>query len=155
MEGQGFSSVFDCKWSPDGLSIAATDAYGHIIILGHGNQKPFDEIQYEQFFHTDYRPLLWDESGLVKDEQTGIEPHLMVPPFLVNADGAPYPPNIQKFVPGRENLSSSLQVAVTNRIEEGMQVSLLYGANNSTQGKVHMFFQGRCELYLACQLWTA
>ena len=70
MEGQGFSSVFDCKWSPDGLSIAATDAFGQLLILGHGNPEPYEAIEYEQFFHTDYRPMLWDERGVVLDEQT-------------------------------------------------------------------------------------
>lgn len=39
----------------------------------------------------------------VLDEQTNMEPHLMPPPFLVDSDGAPYPPEIQKLVPGKEN----------------------------------------------------
>lgn len=39
----------------------------------------------------------------VLDEQTNMEPHLMPPPFLVDSDGSPYPPEIQKLVPGKEN----------------------------------------------------
>lgn len=30
-------------------------------------------------------------------------PHLMPPPFLVNIDGDPYGPRLQRLVPGREN----------------------------------------------------
>lgn len=36
------------------------------------------------------------------DEQTQIPPHLMPPPFLVDIDGNPYPPMLQRLVPGRE-----------------------------------------------------
>jgi len=39
----------------------------------------------------------------VLDEQTNMEPHLMPPPFLVDSDGSPYPPETQKLVPGKEN----------------------------------------------------
>lgn len=37
------------------------------------------------------------------DEQTQMAPHLMPPPFLVNMDGDPYPPEYQRLVPGRES----------------------------------------------------
>lgn len=37
------------------------------------------------------------------DEQTQTAPHLMPPPFLVDVDGNPYPPELQRLVPGREN----------------------------------------------------
>lgn len=58
----------------------------------------------EVFFHTDYRPLIRDTNNFVLDEQTQQPPHLMPPPFLVNIDGNPYPPLLQRLVPGRENL---------------------------------------------------
>jgi hypothetical protein len=58
----------------------------------------------EVFFHTDYRPLIRDANGFVLDEQTQQPPHLMPPPFLVNIDGNPYPPALQRFVPGREGM---------------------------------------------------
>ena len=57
----------------------------------------------EQFFHTDYRPLIRDSNGYVLDEQTQQPPHLMAPPFLVDVDGNPYSPERQRLVPGREN----------------------------------------------------
>lgn len=37
------------------------------------------------------------------DEQTQMPPHLMPPPFLVDIDGNPYPPYLQRLVPGREH----------------------------------------------------
>jgi len=54
------------------------------------------------YFHTDYRPLVRDMNNYVLDEQTQLAPHLMPPPFLVDVDGNPYPPRIQRLVPGRE-----------------------------------------------------
>lgn len=38
------------------------------------------------------------------DEQTQLAPHLMPPPFLVDSEGNPYPPALQRLVPGREHL---------------------------------------------------
>lgn len=56
------------------------------------------------FFHTDYRPLIRDAHHHVLDEQTQLAPHLMPPPFLVDSEGNPYPPVLQRLVPGREHL---------------------------------------------------
>lgn len=61
------------------------------------------QIPKELFFHTDYRPLIRDGNNYVLDEQTQTAPHLMPPPFLVDVDGNPYPPALQRLVPGREN----------------------------------------------------
>lgn len=47
-----------------------------------------------------------DYNHTVLDEQTQIAPHLMPPPFLVDVDGNPYPPALQRLVPGREHCSS-------------------------------------------------
>ncbi|KAG8212773.1 hypothetical protein J437_LFUL019732 [Ladona fulva] len=55
------------------------------------------------FFHTDYRPLVRDANHWVLDEQTQTAPHLMPPPFLVDIDGNPHPPALQRLVPGRRN----------------------------------------------------
>lgn len=60
------------------------------------------KLPKELFFHTDYRPLVRDTNHWVLDEQTQIPPHLMPPPFLVDIDGNPYPPMLQRLVPGRE-----------------------------------------------------
>ena len=45
----------------------------------------------EQFFHTDYRPLMRDRNHYVVDEQTQLPPHLLPPPYLVNIDGHAHP----------------------------------------------------------------
>lgn len=64
------------------------------------------QLPTELFFHTDYRPVLRDASHYVVDEQTQVMPHLMPPPFLVDADGNPHPAKYQRFVPGRETCTT-------------------------------------------------
>ncbi|KAJ8985649.1 hypothetical protein NQ317_015145 [Molorchus minor] len=104
IEGQGYGAIFDVKWSPDGCVIAASDSHGHILTFGFGNGSPyFEQLPTELFFHTDYRPLVRDSNHYALDEQTQIAPHLMPPPFLVDIDGNPYPPMLQRLVPGREH----------------------------------------------------
>ncbi|KAG7201707.1 hypothetical protein KM043_004433 [Ampulex compressa] len=104
IEGQGNGAVFDAKWSPDGTMLAATDSHGHLLIYGFGSGvERLKIIPKELFFHTDYRPLIRDTNNYVLDEQTQTAPHLMPPPFLVDVDGNPYPPALQRLVPGREN----------------------------------------------------
>lgn len=104
IEGQGPGAIFDCKWSPDGLMLASTDAHGHLAIFGYGSfHKRYDIYPDHVFFHTDYRPVIRDANHYVVDEQTQCAPHLMPPPFLVDVDGNPHPPPVQRLVPGREN----------------------------------------------------
>ncbi|EEC15316.1 WD-repeat protein, putative, partial [Ixodes scapularis] len=108
IEGQGHGAVFDCKFSPDGLLFASTDSHGHISVFGYGSSDPYKKAsQSLQFFHTDYRPLIRDAQQHVLDEQTQCAPHLMPPPFLVDIDGNPYPPALQRLVPGRERCHDS------------------------------------------------
>lgn len=107
VEGQGVGEVYDVKWSPDGSHVAASDAYGHILIFGFDCGDPrLKQLPKELFFHTDYRPLVHTPERAVLDEQTQMPPHLMPPPFLVDIDGNPYPPMLQRLVPGRENCTS-------------------------------------------------
>lgn len=75
----------------------------------------------ELFFHTDYRPLMRDANQTVLDEQTQVAPHLMPPPFLVDVDGNPYPPNLQRLVPGREHCTTEQLVPNIVVNHEGMQ----------------------------------
>ena len=56
------------------------------------------------FFHTDYSPLIYDDHHCVLDKETNLAPHLMPPPFLVDEEDNPYPPALQRLVPGRENM---------------------------------------------------
>ncbi len=107
IEGQGHGGIFDAKWSPDGTMIAATDSHGHILMFGFGSgHERLKMLPKELFFHTDYRPLIRDSNYYVLDEQTQLAPHLMPPPFLVDVDGNPYPPAMQRLVPGRESCPS-------------------------------------------------
>lgn len=50
---------------------------------------------------------MMDAAGFVLDEQTQLAPNVMPPPFLVNADGQPYPPEVQRLVPGKERCSQT------------------------------------------------
>lgn len=67
-----------------------------------------------------------DALGGALDEQTETPPHLMPPPFLVDVEGAPHPPEFQRLVPGRENLTLSQLIPHTdvarNRIDIMIQV---------------------------------
>ena len=74
----------------------------HYVITGPSDS--FKKLPKAIFFHTDYRPLIRDAHHHVLDEQTQLAPHLMPPPFLVDSEGNPYPPALQRLVPGRENL---------------------------------------------------
>jgi len=104
-DGHGYGAVYDAKWAPDSLNIAASDSHGHVLFFGMTSKQSYEACPIEMFFHTDYRPLLRDANHHVVDEQTQAAPHLLPPPFLVDIEGNPYPTYIQKLVPGREHLS--------------------------------------------------
>ena len=36
--------VFDCKFSPDGLSCAAVDSYGFLTIMGFGSDEQYSKV---------------------------------------------------------------------------------------------------------------
>jgi len=109
IDGQGHGAIYDAKWCPDNLNIAASDSHGHILFFSansdEGRGLCYNKCPEEMFFHTDYRPLLRDSAHHVVDEQTQCAPHLLPPPFLVDVEGNPYPADIQRLVPGREHLS--------------------------------------------------
>jgi len=105
INGQGHGAIYDAKWSPDHLHVAASDSHGHVLFFGTGSSKPYEKCPEEMFFHSDYRPLLRDAAHHVVDEQSQCAPHLLPPPILVDIEGNPYPADIQRLVPGRENLS--------------------------------------------------
>ncbi|XP_046581352.1 bromodomain and WD repeat-containing protein 3-like [Haliotis rubra] len=119
IEGQGHGAVFDCKFAPDGLSFAAVDSHGHLLMFGFGSNEKYQKVPKEVFFHTDYRPLIRDANNYVLDEQTQQPPHLMPPPFLVDIDGNPYRPITQRLVPGRENCKDEMLIPEVAVNEEG------------------------------------
>ncbi|XP_053397072.1 bromodomain and WD repeat-containing protein 3-like isoform X3 [Mercenaria mercenaria] len=121
IEGQGHGAVFDCKFSPDGTMFTATDSHGQMMIYGYGENERCNELPDQLFFHTDYRPLIRDSNNYVLDEQTQQAPHLMPSPFLVDIDGNPYPPDIQRLVPGREHCRDDQLIPEVAVNEEGEQ----------------------------------
>ncbi|KAK6107108.1 WD domain G-beta repeat family protein [Brugia pahangi] len=104
IEGSGYGAVFDFAISPDGTLVGAVDSHGHLSILGIGTNQMAKTTPKEQFFHTDYMPLILDENNYFVDEETEIAPHLMGPPRMVDADGVDYDDDIQALVPGRDLL---------------------------------------------------
>ena len=70
-QSQGHGAIFDAKWCPDHLNIAASDSHGHVLFFGTNSvQAKGASCPEEMFFHTDYRPLLRDAAHYVLDEQT-------------------------------------------------------------------------------------
>ncbi|VDK71960.1 unnamed protein product [Onchocerca ochengi] len=104
IEGSGYGAIFDFAISPDGTLAGAVDSHGHLSILGVGTNQMAKTTPKEQFFHTDYMPLILDENNYFVDEETEIAPHLMGPPRMVDADGVDYDDDIQTMVPGRDLL---------------------------------------------------
>lgn len=138
IEGQGHGGIFDAKWSPDGTMIAATDSHGHMLIFGFGTgHKRLKEMPKELFFHTDYRPLVRDNNYYVLDEQTQLAPYLMPPPFLVDVDGNPYPPSMQRLVPGRENCTNEQLVPDIGENEPRSEIDRLIEALAHRQNPVN------------------
>ena len=37
--------MFECRFSMDGLSFAATDALGHLILFGFGDDQPYQKVR--------------------------------------------------------------------------------------------------------------
>ena len=62
------------------------------------------------FFHTDYRAITHNVSDLPVDQLSDRQPHLLPPPWLIDSEGAPYPAEYQKFVPGRFKLTEQENV---------------------------------------------
>ena len=41
---EGISCIFDCKWSPDGVTFAAADSHGYLSVCGFGCSKPYEQV---------------------------------------------------------------------------------------------------------------
>ncbi|KAI1722215.1 WD domain, g-beta repeat domain-containing protein [Ditylenchus destructor] len=91
------AAIFDLAVSPDGTTVAYVDTDGFLSILGlSSNQKLF------------FRQLTMDQAGYVLDENTGLAPHNMDPPILVNSEGIPYPDDVQKMTPGNDLVNNPI-----------------------------------------------
>ncbi len=119
INGQGHGAIFDAKFNADGSMFVSTDSHGHLSLFGLATSRAYEPIPEQMFFHTDYRPLARDAAHYVIDEQTQIAPHLMPPAFLVDIDGNPYEPEVQRLVPGRENCAHHQLVPLVSNNENG------------------------------------
>uniref|UniRef100_A0A7I4XXM5 Bromo domain-containing protein n=1 Tax=Haemonchus contortus TaxID=6289 RepID=A0A7I4XXM5_HAECO len=103
VEHRGHSALFDLDISRDGCTVAAVDSLGHLTIYSVAS-KSTRPVPKQQFFNTDYSPLLMDDTGWVLDEATGIAPQLLPPPLLTDQDLVPLADEWQDTVPGRDLL---------------------------------------------------
>ncbi|GMT28914.1 hypothetical protein PFISCL1PPCAC_20211, partial [Pristionchus fissidentatus] len=96
------AAIYDVNITKDGNRFAIVDNKGHVSLYGLGSNMKAKKVPREQFFSTDYRPILMDNAGWAVDEYTGVAPHLLPPPKLINMDLDEYGPEIQVLVPGRD-----------------------------------------------------
>jgi hypothetical protein len=83
----------------------STDSHGQISIFGFGSEASYLDMPKEQFFHTDYMPLI-RERNTILDERTKLPPHCMPYPFLVNFLRVPHEPRIQRMIEGKAALTN-------------------------------------------------
>uniref|UniRef100_A0A1I7WT84 Bromo domain-containing protein n=1 Tax=Heterorhabditis bacteriophora TaxID=37862 RepID=A0A1I7WT84_HETBA len=112
VEHRGHSALFDLDVSRDGCSMAAVDSLGHVLIFGLGSNQAAKSVPKQQFFHTDYTPLIQDDSGWVLDESTGLAPHLMPPAHLTDQDLLAHDAEWQRYVPGRDGIKVDNEPAI-------------------------------------------
>ena len=96
----------------------------------------------EQFFHTDYRPLMRDRNHYVVDEQTLLPPHLLPPPYLVDIDGHAHPACYQEAL---LRLVRPVEQVRQERSVEEMEDYDEYMKKHLSQVKQHTFGFGRAR----------
>lgn len=96
----------------------------------------------EQFFHTDYRPLMRDRNHYVVDEQTQLPPHLLPPPYLVDIDGHAHPACYQEAL---LRLVRPVEQVRQERSAEEMEDYDEYMKKHLSQVKQHTFGFGRAR----------
>ncbi|KXS12161.1 YVTN repeat-like/Quino protein amine dehydrogenase [Gonapodya prolifera JEL478] len=86
------AAVLDAKFSPDGLSIVASD-FENCCTVFSVDSKPEDYIEtpLQQFFATDYDPIRVDTTFFVIDENTQLAPHQMQRTNVCNLTYTPWP----------------------------------------------------------------
>ena len=52
--GQGHGAIYDAKWSPDRLHVAASDSHGHVLFFGPSSSEPYQVIHYHYSLWTGY-----------------------------------------------------------------------------------------------------
>ncbi|CAJ0915237.1 unnamed protein product, partial [Mesorhabditis belari] len=123
LETGGCSPLFDLALSEDGTSLAVVDANGRLTLFGMGMamgsnrmvKLPRTQIKMQ---NNNFGPLTYDALGFPYDHRTGIPPHLLPPPRLMQTDFVISEEMHRLIVPGRDvdNVrEEELQCAWTHR----------------------------------------
>lgn len=135
--------VHDCRFSPDGFSMVSTDSYGCVTLYSILSDALTKNTPKEQFFSTDYVPLIWDVEHSCLDSDTHMPPHMMPPPYLVDADNVPLPPHQQNIILRQlkpkidtyqvlpQKSPVNYQEVIRERLKQGNTPSLLMTSNSS------------------------
>ncbi len=90
----------DVEFSPDGLSFVVGDRLGRWSLYGIGTAMKERQagrcIPLEQYFETDYNEMIMDADQNVLDARTQLPMHTSPRGLLINAQAAPYPPDVQE-----------------------------------------------------------
>ncbi|ELR15499.1 Bromodomain containing protein [Acanthamoeba castellanii str. Neff] len=137
--------LFDGHFARNGAYFAASDHEGFYTLYGTGPTQKYQSVPVEQFFETDYHPLLRDLNHWVLDEATQLPPHRMPKPLLCTIDGVPYkqqPPgyvgevgtigvDVGEYEQERARLMSLIRDSVRTRDE----VTLLSGGEEEPEAE--------------------
>ncbi len=114
----------DCRFSPDGMYIAATDVWGHASLFGFDEPSLLKSGPAQQFFHTDYDPVVTTDGGVLVDSQRQIAPNLVHPQILVSIEALPYLSERQSTLTTEQRLSmSSLQEELISLQQQQKQLT--------------------------------
>ncbi|CAI4222186.1 unnamed protein product [Auanema sp. JU1783] len=108
------ASILDVAVNPEGTRIATVDDVGRITIYALGTNDSHLAPR-EQFFHTDYDELDYDEHGYALDVMSGMAPHLQRPPLIMSLDRDTLDAKWQRRVPGKEKDLENMRCAWLDR----------------------------------------
>jgi len=90
----------DGKFSPDGHTFCISDKTGYLYFYSDGGEDFYKRTEPDQFFHTDYLPLIFDANFNFLDETSQLPPHLQDPYPRVDFLGKPLTnQNVYNFAP--------------------------------------------------------
>eukprot|EP01134_Creolimax_fragrantissima_P007321 CFRG7321T1 len=117
-------SFADGRFSPDGLSIAMTDTFGHVCLYDEKlREQRMAEPPPQQFFETDNRvdfPIVNSADGILLDGRSMLPPHDVPPGPLSSIEGLPlgqeYQTTAEKYADYWPKIETTvLQTIIANR----------------------------------------
>jgi WD40 repeat protein len=78
--------LLDARWTPDGAGFVVSDGAGCVHLFGTGAGEARRGAKADQFFASDFSPLLRDDRGFVADVATNRPPHLARHELLCDYD---------------------------------------------------------------------